>query len=179
MKINSIKIFVFILSLLLLSQVIAEEKINGAFGIKLGQPFDPNTAIGEASLTDGTPMYQFSPEKKFRSFSRYYVLITPKSHKVYAIWGIGDIENTEICKKEQDLLMTILSDKYGEKNEEDLFSSLYDSEMIIQGNRYVMTKCTGLMDISVEIRYKDNEYEKLAENERIEIESKKLDSSGL
>ena len=93
--------------------------------------------------------------------------------------GFGNIENTAICKKEQELLMAILKDKYGEKEKEDLFSNLYDIKMITQGDRYVMTKCSGLFDAEVEIRYKDNEYEKSAENERIEIERKELDSSGL
>lgn len=179
MKLINMNLLLLLLLLTPFSQAIAEEKIDGAFGITLGQSFDPTTAIGKASLTDGTPMYQFSPEKKFRSFSRYYVLITPKSHQVYAIWGIGNIENTATCKKEQKLLMAILKDKYGQEKEKDLFSSLYDAEMITQGDRYVMTKCSGFSDVTVEIRYEDNKYEKLAENERIELESKKLDSSGL
>jgi len=46
----------------------------------LGQKFDPEKAIGTSSLTDGTPMYQFNPEKPFRSFTKYFVMITPTSH---------------------------------------------------------------------------------------------------
>lgn len=157
----------------------AEEKISGAFGIKLGQVFDPSGSIGKGSLTDGTPMYQFSPKKKFRSFSTYYVLITPKTHKVYSIWGIGNMENNPSCKKEQALVMAILQKKYGKVEKDELFSSLYDMKNIDQGNRYVLTKCSGFSDVWIDIRYKDKKLATLAENERILLESEKVDSSGL
>lgn len=162
-----------------ISSAYAGDKITGAFGVNLGDTFNPDSAIGKASLTDGTPMYQFKPANTFRSFSKYYALITPKSNKVYAIWGIGQMENDPTCKKEQQLIMAILQDKYGKQEKKDLFSSLYDAEMISQGDRYIMTKCSGFTDVTIDIRYKDNKLEKLAENERIELESKKLDSSGL
>jgi hypothetical protein len=157
----------------------AEEKISGAFGIKLGQVFDPSGAIGKGSLTDGTPMYKFNPKKKFRSFATYYVLITPKTHKVYSIWGIGSMENEPSCKKEQALVMAILQKKYGKVEKDQLFSSLYDMKNIDQGNRYVLTKCSGFSDVSLDIRYKDKKLATLEENERILLESEKVDSSGL
>ena len=156
-----------------------QEEITGAFGINLGNNFDPSSAIGKRELTDGTPMYPFSPKKNFRSFSRYYVLITPKTQKVYSIWGIGSMENDPTCKKEQQLLMAILQKKYGKKEKKDLFSSLYDTEMIDQGDKFILTKCSGFTDVTIDIRYKDQKLEKLAENERIKLESEKLDSSGL
>lgn len=157
----------------------AGEKITGAFGVNLGQVFNPDSAIGENSLTDGTPMYEFKPTKTFRSFTRYYVLITPISNKIYAIWGIGPMENDPICTKEQKLIMAILQDKYEKQEKEDLFSNLYDIEKISQGDRFIITKCNGFSDVTLDIRYYDNNLEKLAENERIKYESKKLDSSGL
>ena len=173
------RIFLFLLLSLPFSQSLAEEKIVGGFGINLGQSFDPSTAIGKTSLTDGTPMYQLNPEKKFRSFSDYYVLITPKSNQIYSIWGIGSIKNSSTCKKELKLLMAILKDKYGKEDDKGPLSSLSDSEIITQGDKYVMTKCSGYSNVTVEIRYQDTKYAELAENERIELESKELDSSGL
>lgn len=177
---NKIVIFLMLAFVLgIASSAEAEDKITGAFGIKLGQVFDPSDAIGKGSLTDGTPMYKFTPKKKFRSFSNYYVLITPKTHKVYAIWGIGNMENDPSCKKEQALVMAILQKKYGKVEKDQLFSSLYDIKQINQGNRYVLTKCSGFSDVSLDIRYKDKKLETLAENERILLESEKVDSSGL
>lgn len=110
-KTSSSLVLVLVFGLIFSAQ--AEEKISGAFGIKLGQVFAPSGAIGKGSLTDGTPMYQFSPKKKFRSFSTYYVLITPKTHKVCSIWGIGNMENNPSCKKEQALVMAILQKSMG------------------------------------------------------------------
>lgn len=172
-------LFLIVLVFGLLSTVQAEEKVSGAFGIKLGEVFDVSKAIGKSSLTDGTPMYQFSPKKKFRSFSTYYVLITPKTHKVYSIWGIGNMKNDPSCKKEQALVMAILQKKYGKEERSEIFSSLYDMKNIDQGNRYVLTKCSGFSDVSLDIRYTDKKLEMLAENERILLESEKVDSSGL
>jgi len=179
MKNNVFVVLIAVVALSVSAPVNAEEKITGAFGIKLGQTFNPQDAIGKSSLTDGTPMYQFSPKKKFRSFSTYYVLITPKTHKVYAIWGIGAMENDPSCKKEQALVMAILQKKYGKVEKDQLFSSLYDIKQIDQGNRYVLTKCSGFGDVTLDIRYKDRKLEEQAEKERIILESEKVDSSGL
>lgn len=157
----------------------AIDKIAGGFGKKLGQKFAPSQAIGRGALTDGTPMYMFSPSKNFRSFSNYYVLITPTTHKVYSIWGIGEVENTSQCKKEQSVLMAILQKKYGKPEEDGFMAAMSDMKNIDQGNRYVLTKCSGFGDVTIEIRYKDKKLAALAEKERIIIESEKVDSSGL
>jgi hypothetical protein len=161
------------------SAAFAVEPIEGAFGIKLGDAFDPAKAISRASMTDGTPMYQFRPEKPFRSFSKYYVLVTPSTHKVYCIWGIGRVENTETGKKEQAIVMQAIEEKYGPQDNAGLMDGFYDSQHITQGSKMVMTKITGFMDTTIEIRYYDNELEKVAEQERLAIEGKKVDKTGL
>ena len=174
------KVTSLILVLLSISSIcLSQDPISAAFGIKLGSNFDVTSSIGSNSLTDGTTMYKFKTENSFRSFSRYYVLITPKTEKVYSIWGIGDIDSDAMCEKEQDLLMAILVKKYGEMSEQSLMSSLYDSKTISQGDKSVSTKCTGFSDITIDIRYYDHELKTLAEKERIELESDKLDASGL
>lgn len=179
MKNPAFVVLVAVFALSISSSVNAEEKITGAFGIELDQTFNPQEATGKGSLTDGTPMYQFSPKKKFRSFTTYYVLITPKSQKVYSIWAIGKTENDPSCRKEQALVMAILQKKYGKVEKDQLFSSLYDIKQIDQGNRYVLTKCSGFGDVSLDIRYRDKKLEEQAEKERIILESEKVDSSGL
>ena len=174
-KVTSLIIVLLSISSICLSQ----DPNSAAFGIRLGSNFDVTSSIGSNLLTDGTPMYKFKPENSFRSFSRYYVLITPKTKKVYSIWGIGDIDSDAKCKKEQDLVMAILVKKYGEMDDQGLMSSLYDSKTISQGDKSVSTKCSGFSDVTIDIRYYDHELKTLAEKERIELESEKLDSSGL
>lgn len=155
------------------------EKIEGAFGKKLGTVFDTSTAIGKGSLTDGTVMYQFSPKSRFRSFDRYYVMITPKTKKIYSIWAIGDVENTSVGEKEQALIMTLLEKKYGKNKKEGLFDDLMGAKQIDQGDQYVMVKISGFMDVTIDIRYYNKKLRDLAEKERLELEAEKVDSSGL
>jgi hypothetical protein len=155
------------------------DKIEGAFGKKLGDVFDTASAVGTSTLTDGTPMYEFSPPNGFRSFKRYYVMITPITKKIYSIWGIGTAENTESARKEQALIMEILQQKYGTKEKPGLFDSLGDLNTIDQGNRYIITKISGFTDVTLDIRYYDRDLQKLAEKERLAEEAKKVDKSGL
>jgi hypothetical protein len=161
------------------TKLFSQEHIEGAFGINLGEEFDTTKAIGKGSLTDGTIMYMFNSSKPFRSFSKYYVLITPKTNKVYGIWAIGDIESDPMCEKEQDLLMSILTKKYGKPENTNSMFSFMDTETIQNGNRTIITKCSGYSDVSIDIRYYDNNLKSIAEKERIELESEKLDASGL
>ena len=170
--------YIFVL-LIFSNNIYSNNPISGAFGIQLGEYFNPESAIGTGSLTDGTIMYQFQSEKPFRSFSRYYVLITPKTNKVYSIWGIGDMDSDGKCGKEQDLLMAILTKKYRESDNQGAMDSFMDIEKIDIGNKRIVTKCSGYSDVTIDIRYYDDELQIIAEEERIELESEKLDSSGL
>jgi len=158
---------------------VGADKIEGAFGKKLGDVFDPSSAIGTSKLTDGTPMYEFSTTNGFRSFKTYYVLITPTTHKIYSIWGIGSVENTEAGQKEQAVVMELLKKKYGVDEKQGILDTMGDVKRIDQGNRYVITKLNGFMDVTIDIRYYDSDLDKLAEAERLAAETKKADSSGL
>lgn len=157
----------------------AVEKIEGAFGKRLGDIFHPAQAVGTSKLTDGTPMYEFATTTGFRSFKRYYVMVTPTTHKIYSIWGIGSVENTEAGKKEQAVIMELLRQKYGVAEKEGLFDSLGDVKRVTQRDRYVVTKLTGFANVTIEIRYYDQQMEKLAEKERLASEVQRADKTGL
>ncbi len=142
----------------------AQDNIEGAFGKKLGATFDPGLALGaESTLKDGTRMYEFRPKNPFRSFTKYYVLITPKTKKIYAILGIGEAENTDTAKKEQALVMDLLQKKYGVEQDTGVLGKLYDAKLISKGNRMVGTKVSGFGSVTIDIRYYDNELTKVAE----------------
>lgn len=170
---------------------IAQEPITGAFGMTLGSVYDHNSTIDIIGTTEGVMLYKFQPQKKFRSFSRYYIKITPKTDKIYCIWASGDIVKPEVGKKEQAVLMSILENKYGDSEGDELF----DWKRIDQGNRYILVKLSEENDMSEEgfnayvtmsnrsnvklsdfsyekivIRYYDNALSQLAEKERIEEE---------
>ncbi len=167
-----IRVFTVLMSALFItisSSLSAEEKIIGAFGLKFGQTFTPQDAIDVMGDS-----YQFSPKKKFRSFSAYFVEITPKTHKVHSIAAYGKTEDDSSCEKEQALIVAILQKKYGKAHKDQI--SLNNLKYIKQGNRGIAIGCTGL---GVLITYSDLKLEKLAENERIALESGKVDSSAL
>ncbi len=103
----------------------------------LGCKFDPNFAVYKSSLTDGIPIYRFIPVKPFRSFSRYYVMITPESHQIYKIWAIGDIENIGKGNKERDLILTLLEKKYGKQEKDRLFEALSSSRTITRKTKRI------------------------------------------
>ncbi len=76
--------------------------------------------------------------------------------------------------------MAVLQKKYGKEDKGGLISSLYDIKEIDQEDRYLLTKCTNnFSDASISIQYKDKKLGALAEDERILLESKAIDSSGL
>lgn len=155
------------------------ERIDGAFGKKLGDVFDTSSAVGGPKLADATPTYLFSPTNGFRSFKQYFVVVTPTTHKIYSIWGVGNVETVESGKKEQTVIMELLKQKYGAEANIGMLDAMGDVKRISQGSRYVLTKLTGFADVTIEIRYYDSDLEKLAEKERLAAETQKADKSGL
>ena len=176
---NRLKIaFFVILFLVVNSQAFGAGKISGAFGVKLGQKFTPSSAIAEIIGESKDLRYTFHPKKPFRSFNNYYVSITPKTHLVYAIWGIGPINNGGSCQKEKDLVMSILEEKYGKR----VKSLVQDRGAINRGNRIIAILCDKSKSNKsnlILIGYTDVKLGKLAEKERLNLEKSKVDSSGL
>ena len=174
------KAFLILASVLLApvsTSLSAEEKITGAFGLKLGQILSSQMIkTSELAFTyKSDNMYSFSPDKKFRSFSTYMIAITPKTRRIYAISAIGGMDDDSTCEKEQALIMAIIKKKYGGEIEKDELSGL---QGIVQGNRAIGIECRRLYNVTV-IIYADRKLAELAENERIELEISNVDSSGL
>jgi len=156
------------------------EKITGAFGIQFGQNFMPRDAISTSQLlNDGTPFYEFRPQKPFDTFSKYYVMITPVTNKVYSIWGIGGVKNDSDCKNQRAVIIELIENKYGKSERKSNLENFLDVKVVSQGERYVMVKCGSFRDDKIEARYYDKKLEALAEKERIKTEAKKKNSSGL
>ena len=77
------------------------------------------------------------------------------------------------------MVIEILKQKYGEEEKQGLMDTISDIKQIIQGDRNVIVKVSGFTDVAIDIRYTDSKLEELAENERLALEAKKVDSSGL
>ncbi len=160
---------------------IGNAKIMGGFGLKIGDKFDIKSAIGSTKTTSGETLYTFRPSKKIKYFKHYHVLITPKSHKIRQIWGIGSYENKASCEKNLDVLEVMLENKYGKFNKPsfsmDAVKYVSDSS---NKDRGIIIKCSGFMNpISFYIMYKDSSLDTLSKKEEAEIEALKMDSSAL
>ncbi|HVU06915.1 MAG TPA: hypothetical protein VHG89_00060 [Verrucomicrobiae bacterium] len=138
----------------------AADKIEGAFGMKLGDTFDPSSAIRILEGKDGIPSYQFNTTNAFRSFKNYFVMVTPKTHQIYSIWAVGKIGDLQAGKEEQAKVMELLRKQFG--NDE----APTDME-IHQGNRLVATKLVGNVDVTIAILYTDSDLKALADKERL------------
>jgi hypothetical protein len=115
-------------------------------------------------------MYEFTPSKKSDFFKSFYVLITPKTNKIYSIWAISAVDKIEkIVEGEKDLVER-LRKKYGESKNEGAFAyPLPDAIRFEQGKRSIVLKAHDHGDgFAMDITYLDNDLEKLAEKERQE-----------
>jgi hypothetical protein len=135
--------------------------------------------MGMAETESGAILYRFKPKSPLRSFTEYYVAVTPKGKQIYSIRARGEMRNNEVCKKEQVVVVELLKKKYGPPEKRGLADELSDSDTIRQGNRGIVVKCTGLFSVTIDIGYIDSVLAQQAERERIELEVKKVDSSGL
>jgi hypothetical protein len=161
-KIRLKKLSIILIAMFLSVAAFAADKIEGAFGMKLGDTFDTNSAIGMLKESEGT--YQFSTTNEFRSFKNYFVKITPKTHKIYCIFTAEKTGDLQAGKKELAVVRELLKKQFG--NEETL-----DDAKIQQGNRYVATKLVGNVDVTIAILFADSELKTLAEKEKAETKT--------
>jgi len=199
-KILSIIIFAVLATALIALVVLKPqskfEKIEGAFGLKLGDVFDV-TAKGTDSFTPQTPT---------RSFDRYFVHTTPKSRRIHHIGATADFSSKSDLEKERFAILELLISKYGPLDDEkresgkgnqerpySIYSSIYPN-IIIEGsdlgmemwsitrnNRRILV-ITGKPDdvtYRLGIDYDDMDLLNLSQKESIDIKASKAASEGL
>lgn len=130
-----IRIIALIVSLLISFPAFAEYKeIKGAFGVILGQPFDPYMEITTGKKMKG--YIKFNPSFKMRNFSDYYVKLN--NAKITEILAVSDsFEDEYACLEYQSLFKTLLT-SYGEvKLHNGILSTQND-------NKKMLTLCEGL-----------------------------------
>jgi hypothetical protein len=158
---------------------LAAEKIEGGFGKKLGETFDPSLATSTSTNSEGAIMYEFTPTNAVRSFKRYFVMITPTTHKIYCVMAIGNVESTTAGRKEQSVIMDVLREKYGSEFKIGPIDSMGDVKRIKQGSRNIVTTLSGHPNHIIDIKCYDDDLEKLAEKEHVAKETANIDKSGL
>lgn len=175
--INVLVAFVFCIGVfvyMVYNQPRASEKIRGAFGLTLGKQIDPSIAIFKNSDSLFTNYYTFAPTKEKRSplFNKYYVSITPETHKIISIKAVGYCKRVEYkdAVYKVTTLRYILWKKYGM---EDHFAQ--SRTEISQGERSVSTDIiptylfSELSDVRISICYSDKDLIRLGDREREEL----------
>ena len=160
--------------LFLSGNVLAGKKIEGAFGVKLGQKFDISSAIGQIESSYKETAYEFNSSNKFKSFNRYYVYVTPLSHRVFRIYATGDGYTHDECDEEASVVHSLLKDKYKFAQSENF--SVSSGGTLKAGNVDVGVSC--LMEnlyergVNLNIRYTDNHVMKMVNKEYKDIRIK-------
>jgi len=100
------------------------DKFGSVFGQKLGTTFEPNSSV--ASHTNMLGIFcQFVPNPSHNYFERYFVVLTPITHKIYQITAEGPFEAESVNQIRMESIAKTIRDKYGLKMEplEDLPNS--------------------------------------------------------
>jgi len=160
------------------SIVYAQEPITGGFGLNFGQIFNTEDSDYPALRSGKDFAYVFEPSQPYEKFDTYFAVVTPITHIVYGIGAVGKTEFSD-CKPDMDVLVSILSEKYGQLSDDSSYS-IDPKKQLQKGRKLISVKCNmGFDEATLEIQYKDDSIAKLAEEERIELESKKVNKDGL
>ena len=154
-------------AVVLLSGAVAAEKIEEAFGLKLGQVFDPTAPeVGETGK--GQSEYAFTPNPPNPMFSTYVVCVSPVSHVVYRIAAKGEAPDVPSYEKMYDRVAAVLNNKYG--------SAPYGAASVLQSPRLISLESTTKPDkkIAYTLSYSDAGLEQQARDEQ-----KTLDQAAL
>ena len=176
-------VILLLLSTFICSQpVLSEEKqeivnIEGAFGMKLGEPVSGSIRTSSKFLDDGTEINYFSPNS-IEYFEEYWVRKTPLSKKVFSIEAETAYESQHKCEIRFKAIAELLKRTYrsGERND---FGNI-KSFLIRSPHRFIQVGCfPKLKGATLKIVYKDEKLEAVVEKEAVELEMNKLINSGL
>lgn len=94
------------------AETAAGEPVEGAFGLEFGQVLDITGRPAPEVDDDGGLRFALRPEHPYGPLSEYTVTVTPESHKVYMIQGIGHFSSMRRCREELITLEGVLEKKY-------------------------------------------------------------------
>ena len=91
----------------------AAEPIEGAFGFTFGQEYRPTTPLLAHAANGFSDVYKVEPPAPNPAFEAVYVKITPQTHLIYEIIGVGrKLDGDEAVRNEQGI-KAYLQAKYG------------------------------------------------------------------
>ena len=127
------KVLAFFISFLLSLSVQGSE-IKEAFGKVLGEVFQGEFAL-LSETTSGEKVYSFKPQNPHPVFTKYGVILTPKSKKISEIWAWGYFESSSKCQAEFKVIEVLLDKKYESIKSKNTFSMDSSNASYRSGNR--------------------------------------------
>jgi len=154
-------------------------KIEGAFGLKLGDKFDVSKATWTRTLDDGDVLYGFQPTKPFKGMHDYYVSITPDESLIYTISALQKFDSATEAQAECDVICHILENKYGPFDKPRIGETMSGIKRIMRDHRIVQVDLDKAFAASVQIVYVDLELFSDSEKKKIASKAAQVDASGL
>lgn len=154
------------------------EEIEGAFGIKFGQVFDPTKTLGTQKSSTGEVLYALKVPTPNPFFDYYFVQITPKTKKIFQIWAQGKVPSLAEGKVRQDSLARTLESKY--QTQRGLLDSDY-ARILMQGDKSITVKTSRQTDGSfmLDLKYLDPNLKEEGRKEAVDSDVKNVNSKGL
>ncbi len=112
----------------------AAEKIEGAFGLKLGDLFEPSGKrfrSEDVYYHDAPDAYEFTPKILNPAFSTYVAFITPNTRRIYCIVGICKFLEEGVAHEEATSIRILLHRKYGDGPFEGISAISQESRDVI------------------------------------------------
>src|SRR4051812_19765953 len=101
-----------LLSFSVVTVAFGEGKIEGAFGKRLGEEFQPEEGTSE-SLDQGTTIRcRFNPKNPFQGLTDYFLELTPRTHRVCGILAVAPMPTEDDAWRLSTLLGIVLREKY-------------------------------------------------------------------
>ncbi len=94
---------------------------SGLCGVALNQNWTPRQHANNSQTTGGETMYAFTPSQRFMNFAEYYLLVTPKSNKVYTIWLLKEFKSVGLANTEYEQVKAVIENHYNKKFNESPF----------------------------------------------------------
>lgn len=95
------------------AKVVAEEKIETAFGFRLGEVFVPDASAKTTGTVGDSISYMVKAPKPFRTMQTCRVSVTPKTQRIVSITAnTKPFDAIEEAQREGMLVVTLLTEKY-------------------------------------------------------------------
>ncbi len=162
---------------------VAGNAIEGAFGIRLGEPLDVSgmKRLEAEERGEKGEVYAFTPDHPYPPLDEYTVVVGPVTKRVYSIRAEGSVKNRTVCREELARLEKVLGRKYGSRHRNPAVRMADASQISFgEGARRITASCSGLvLNYKLRLVYHDKEVaaEKKAHEQEKAAESR--DTSGL